>query len=119
MAIAIIDEQMEIGQVKSITSDFGRHIDYTELLFSPTTKAQFVPNVEKTGIILSVSDNNLDLPEMVCELSRDTVRNLIVNLKNMYNELSEPVEEKDTDDTDNSDKETKPSVGVCCRKKFL
>lgn len=117
LAITILDECLKLGQVKSVTSDFGRHIDYTELLFSPTTKAQFQPNEQKTGIILSVSDNNLDLPEMVCELSRDTVRNLIVSLKNMYNEL-EPeeipaAEEKTEKDTPGY------TPGGCCRKKTI
>lgn len=120
MAITILDEQLKIGQVKSVTSDFGRYVDYTELLFSPTTKAQFQPNSKKTGIIFSVSDNNFDLPEMVCELERDTIRNLIVALKNMYNEL----ETEDTSDVDDNaekpdQKPDKPVVSGCCRKKFV
>ena len=117
MAITILDEQLKIGQVKSVTSDFGRYIDYIELLFSPTTKAEFQPNKNKTGIILSVSDSNFDLPEMVCELERDTLRNLIVSLKNMYNQLElEDTSKKD----DKSDKKPdKPVSSGCCRKKLM
>lgn len=116
MAITILDEQLKIGQVKTITSNFGREIDYAELLFSQTTKAQFQPNEKKTGIIFSVSDNNLDLPEMVCELERDTIRNLIVALKNMYNELEDeqPIEETKPDDV-----EDKTVSKGCCRKKTM
>lgn len=97
LAMTIIDdEQLKIGQVKTITSDFGKTVDYTELLFSPTTKVEFQPNEGKTGLIFSVSDNSFDFPEMVCELNRETLRNLIVSLKNMYNELSEPLSQDET-----------------------
>ncbi len=119
MAITILDEQLKIGQVKSITSGLGRHIDYIELLFSPTTKAEFQPNESKTGIILSVSDNNFDLPEMVCELSRDTVHNLIVSLKNMYNELGKDVSDNENEVEKPVEKPPKPVSSGCCRKKIL
>ena len=117
LAMNIIDEQLKIGQVKSITSDFGRTVDYTELLFSPTTKAQFQPNKGRTALIFSVSDGNFDLPEMVCELDRETLRNLIVSLKNMYNELKEqdiPAVEENVPDT----KMGKPE-SFCCSKTIL
>lgn len=118
LALTILDEQLKIGQVKSITSDFGRTVDYTELLFSPTTKAQFQPNDDKTGLIFSVSDSNFDLPEMVCELDRDTLRNLIVALKNMYNELQEPVSATAVEDNAES-KTEQTSANFCCNKTIL
>lgn len=117
MAITILDEQLKVGQVKSVTSDFGRYIDYIELLFSPTTKAEFQPNEKKTGIILSVSDSNFDLPEMVCELERDTVHNLIISLKNMYNQLV--VEDTPEEEDKPEDKPDKPVSTGCCRKKIV
>ncbi len=117
MAMTIIDdEQLKIGQVKTITSDFGRTVDYTELLFSPTTKAEFQPNDDKTRLIFSVSDSSFDIPEMVCELSRETLRNLIIALKNMYNELSDPLP------TETSVTETKTRTTAsksCCTKNIL
>lgn len=117
MAITILDEQLKLGQVKSVTSDFGRYIDYVSLLFSDTTKAEFQPNEKMTGIVLSVSDSNFDLPEMVCELSRDTVRNLIVSLKNMYNQLElENVAGEADKPVENPEK---PVSSGCCRKKIL
>ena len=119
MAITILDEQLKIGQVKSVTSDFGRYIDYMSLLFSNTTKAEFQPNEKRTGIVFSVSDSNFDLPEMVCELGRDTVRNLIVSLKNMYNQLElEDAAEKSDKNKTSSELEKPVSTG-CCRKKVL
>ncbi len=119
MAITILDEQLKIGQVKSVTSDFGRYIDYISLLFSDTTKAEFQPNDNKTGIVFSVSDSNLDLPEMVCELDRDTIRNLIVSLKNMYNQLETEVIEDKSDMDVSGGKPEKPVSSGCCRKKNI
>ncbi len=117
MAITILNEHLEVGQVKTVTSDFGKYVDYTELLFSPTTKVQFQPSDDKTGLIFSVSDNNLDLPEMVCEINRDTIRNLIVSLKNMYNQLELASETIEPDEKKENDKKNKPSCGLCSQKR--
>lgn len=120
MAITILDDGLKVGQVKTVTSDLGRYIDYIELLFSPTTKAEFQPNRAKTGIVLSVSDNSFDLPEMVCELERDTVRNLIVSLKNMYNQLEfEDASGANGSNGESDTKSDKPISTGCCRKKIL
>lgn len=113
--MVILDEHLELGQVKTITSDFGRMIDYVELLFSSTTKAEFQPNDSKTGIIFSVSDSNLDLPEMICELNRDTIRNLIVSLKNMYNQLE--LENNNTSNEDSDNNKDKKPCGICSQKR--
>lgn len=119
MAITILDEPLKTGQIKSVTSDAGRHIDYISLLFSDTTKAEFKPNDVQTGIVLSVSDNNLDLPEMVCEISAGTLRDLITCLKNMYNQLDFKAIENETK-VDNDVKESEKTVHTgCCRKKII
>lgn len=83
----IVDKQLELGQTKIISHDCGKHIDYVELLFSPTTKVQFAPSDDKTMIRMSVSDNNLELPQMDCFITKSVLRNYIINLKNIYNEL--------------------------------
>lgn len=85
--LSIIEKQLELGQVKTITSNSGKSVDYIELLFSPTTKAEFAPSEDKKNIMFSVSDNYLELPELSCNMDKDTLRNLILSLKNIYNEL--------------------------------
>ena len=57
----IIEDQIELGQVKTITSKGGTFVDFVELLFSATTKAQFAPSDDLREIVFSVMDNNLDL----------------------------------------------------------
>lgn len=83
----IIDRQLEMGQTKVISSNGGRQIDYVELLFSPTTKVQFALSEDKKSIRLSVSDNALELPQLDCLITKNVLRNYILNLKNIYNEL--------------------------------
>ena len=85
----IIENQIKLGQVKTITSNVGTFIDFVQLLFSPTTKAQFAPSDNLKEIIFSVTDNNLDLPQLECNMSKDTLRDLIISLKTIYNELED------------------------------
>ena len=87
----IIDEQLSIGDVKTITTN-GTDIKYVELLFSPTTKVQFAPSDDKKTIRLSVSDNNFELPDLDCIIDKQTLRNYIISLKNVYNILEESEE---------------------------
>lgn len=88
----IIDRQLELGQTKVISSDGGRVIDYVELLFSPTTKVQFAPSSDKKTVRLSVSDNTLELPQLDCLITKEVLRNYILNLKNIYNQLEDEEE---------------------------
>lgn len=83
----ILDEQLNVGDVKVISYNGGENIRYIELLFSPTTKVQFAPLDDKKSIRMTVSDNNLQFPELDCQLSRETLRDFIVALKNTYSEL--------------------------------
>lgn len=83
----IMEDQLELGQVKVITSNGGKFINYCELLFSTTTKVQFAPSDDCKTVEFSVSDNNLELPQLQCSIEKDTLRNLIIGLKNIYNEL--------------------------------
>ena len=89
----ILDEQLNVGDVKAITYNGGLNIRYIELLFSPTTKVQFAPSEDKKSIRLSVSDNNLQLPDLDCQLTKDTLRDFIIALKNVYSELLAESEE--------------------------
>lgn len=85
----IIEHQLSVGDVKTITYNGGSNIRYIELLFSPTTKIQFAPSDDKRTLNLSVSDNNLNFPELNCKLNKQTLRDYIIALKNAYNELQD------------------------------
>ncbi|MCI8605218.1 MAG: hypothetical protein HFE79_13945 [Ruminiclostridium sp.] len=91
----IIDQQLELGQTKVISRNGGRIIDYVELLFSPTTKAQFAPSEDRKTMRLAVSDNTLELPQMDCLISKKVLRDYILALKNIYNLLEDESEENE------------------------
>lgn len=83
----IIENQISVGDVKTITYNGGDNVRYIELLFSQTTKVQFTPSEDKRTVAFSVSDNNLHLPQLYCHINKSTLRDLILSLKNVYNEL--------------------------------
>lgn len=83
----LIDSQLELGDVKVIMRNGGTLIKFVELLFSSTTKAQFALSDDKRTIEILFSDNNFAMPQLHCKINKEILRDLIVNLKNMYNEL--------------------------------
>ncbi len=81
----IIEQQLNVGDVKTISN--GNTIKYIELLFSPTTKVQFAPSDDNRSMRLSVSDNNLEMPELDCVIPKKTLRDYMISLKNIYNQM--------------------------------
>lgn len=88
----IIDRQLELGDVKTITTNGGSVVKFVELLFSPTTKAQFALSDDCETIEILFSDNNLVMPQLYCKMNKESLRNLIMSLKNLYNELQDKEE---------------------------
>lgn len=85
----ILNNQLSVGQTKVITRDSGRIVDYIELMFSPTVKAQFVPNEDSTELGLCVKDTDLSLPKLECYITKSTLKDLIKGLENVYYQLKE------------------------------
>ena len=84
-----LNNQMSVGQVKTIrTSD---HLDYVEMLFSNELSAQLAPLQDGT-IQFVVKDSEFKLPNMSCKMERDTLRYLIIALKELYSQLNESEE---------------------------
>lgn len=90
----IIDRQMEVGDVKAITSQNGEYVKLIELLFSSTAKGQFAPSEDGYGIEFCVKDVNLDLPQYHSKLNKSTLYNWILALKTMYNQIKDKEDEK-------------------------
>lgn len=90
----IVERQMKVGQTKVISRDGGRIVDYVELLFSPTTKIQFAPSEDRIFARFSVKDVDLPIPQLECDVSKPTIRDLILGLQSVYNQLKEDGEKK-------------------------
>ena len=85
----ILNNQMSVGQVKTIRT--GDHLDYVEMLFSNELSAQLAP-LEDGTIQFVVKDSEFKLPNMSCKMERDTLRSLIIALKELYNQIEESEE---------------------------
>lgn len=82
----ILNNQMSVGQVKTIRT--GDHLDYVEMLFSDELSAQLAP-LEDNTIQFVVKDSEFKLPNMSCKMERETLRALILSLKELYNQTIE------------------------------
>lgn len=89
----IIDKQMEVGDVKTITSQNGAYVKLIELLFSSIAKGKFAPSDDGYGVDFSISDVNLDLPQYQSRLNKYTLYDLIIGLKTLYNQIKDESEE--------------------------
>lgn len=88
----IIENQLQLGQTKIISRDGGRIVDFVELLFSSTTKAQFAPSDDNKTIRFCIKDVDLTLPQLECDINKSTLRDLILGFKSIYNQLEESEE---------------------------
>lgn len=87
----ILNNQMSVGQVKTIRT--GDHLDYVEMLFSNELSAQLAP-LEDGNIQFVVKDSEFKLPNMSCKMECNTLRSLILSLKELYSQINESEEVK-------------------------
>ena len=85
-SLDLLNNQMSVGQVKTIRT--GDHLDYVEMLFSNELSAQLAPLEDET-IQFVVKDSEFKMPNMSCKMERDTLRSLILALKELYSQISE------------------------------
>lgn len=84
MNLESLDKQLNVGQVKSIRT--GSHLDYVEMKFSNELSAQLAPLSDGT-IQFDVKDNEFKIPNMSCKMTKETLRDLILYLKEIYSDL--------------------------------
>lgn len=85
--VEITDEWLEDGQVKTIST--GKTVNLVELLVGENIKAQLYYNKKENCIQMCMKNTELNTDELICELSKEVTKNLIVGLKNLYNQLEE------------------------------
>lgn len=79
-----INENLAVGQVKSIYTD--KHLDYVEMKFGDNLSAQLAP-IEGGMIQFDVKDNDFRLPNMSCHMNKETLRDLIIYLRELYKQI--------------------------------
>ena len=90
-SLDILNNQMSVGQVKTIRT--GDHLNYVEMLFSNELSAQLAP-LEDGTIQFVVKDSEFKLPNMSCVMEKDTLRSLIISLKELYSQSKESEADK-------------------------
>lgn len=88
--IEVLEEPLQMGQVKMIYSNGYQNTDLVELLFSPSIKATFCKKDNKLSFTLY--DTQFKIPDLSCLMDKQTVEILIRGLKEIYNQLEKESE---------------------------
>lgn len=87
------EKPLKMGEIRSIRSNGGTTLNYLELLFSPTTIAKFSVNRETNKIDFMIDHTDLKYQDLTCALTKDVIRDLYINIRDLYNELYDESEE--------------------------
>lgn len=93
MGNIIINRPLEMGEVLTIRSDSGTTLKILELLFSPNTLANFTVNKQTNKVDFIIDNTDLKYQDLSCSLDKRTLKDLYVNIRELYNQLEEESEE--------------------------
>lgn len=83
------DFQLEPGQVRMITKDFGQTVQSIELLLGDQIKSEMMINEKLNVMNLIIRDTVLaDIPQLQCAVDKITLRKFISGLIKLYNTLN-------------------------------
>lgn len=83
------DFQLQPGQVRMITKDSGQTVQSIEILLDNQTKAEMMNNEKLNVMNLVIRDIVLaDIPQLQCAVDKITLKNFIVGLTKLYNNLN-------------------------------
>ena len=91
--LQVTENDLEIGDVLSITTDNGKTLKALQMLIGNQTKAIMSIDKDKKCVAFKVNDTDINLPSLECNLSKSTIKNMICGLKEFYNLLSEEATE--------------------------
>lgn len=91
--LQVTENDLEIGDVLSITSDNGKTLKALQMLIGNQTKASMSIDFDNNCLVFKVNDMDMNLPQLQCNLSKSTIKNMICGLKEFYNLLSEEATE--------------------------
>ena len=81
------DRPLKLGEIRTIRSEGGRKLEQAELLFSPTTIAQFNVNRATNKIDLLMDNTDFKYQDLNCALSKKVIRDIYIIFRDLYNEL--------------------------------
>ena len=81
----IVESTLSLGQVKRITSDGT--LSFVEILVGNKTKMQMYYDKDKKVVQMEVKDTDLSIASLSCSVDANTLRDLILAEKDLYNVL--------------------------------
>lgn len=84
--LSIEEERLKVGQVRQIMSSNGKKIDSVTLLLNNNVEVLFVPKNDGT-LDFTISDPNIDMSNLDCTINKDVLYDLVVQIKNVYNQV--------------------------------
>lgn len=91
--LQVTENDLKIGDVLSITSDNGKTLKALQMLIGNQTKASMSVDFDNNCLVFKVNDMDMNLPQLQCNLSKSTIKDIICGLKEFYNLLSEEATE--------------------------
>ena len=85
--LSIENDRLKVGQVKRITSNNGNKIDSISLLLNESVEVLFAPN--GNTLEFTVSNPNIDMSNLDCTIDKETLRNFVIAIKDVYNQIVE------------------------------
>ena len=86
----ITENNLELGDVLSVTSDNGKNLKALQMLIGDKTRATISRDVENNCAVFKVEDTDISsIPALMCNLKKSTIKNLICGLKEIYNLLED------------------------------
>lgn len=85
--LSIEQDRLKVGQVKKVTSNSGKTIDSITLLLNDNVEVLFAPKGNKLDF--TISNPNIDMSNLDCEIDTETLRSLVLNIKDVYNQILE------------------------------
>lgn len=82
-----IERPLQMGEIKSIRSNGGTTLNMLELLFSPTTLVTFTVNRQTNKVDFVIDNTDLKYQDLSCSLDKKTLKDLYINVRDLYNEL--------------------------------
>lgn len=84
--LSITEEKLKVGQVRRVTSNNGKTIDYITLLLNDNVEVLFSPN-ENGELDFTISNPTIDMSNLDCTIPKETLYDFVVAIKDAYNQV--------------------------------
>lgn len=84
--LVIEQEQLKVGQVKTVTSSNGEKIESITLMLNNNVEVLFVPKADGT-LDFTVYNPKFDTSNLDCSIDEDVLRDFFLAIKNAYTQV--------------------------------